>query len=200
TDIAGTTRDVLEETLNLDGIPLTISDTAGIRSDENIDKVEAIGIDCSKNYIEEANIVLFLYDLTQGFKDEDKTIFELIKDKNYIKIGTKSDLTDKRDTDSICLSAVSGENIEVLKEKIKDIVLGDNNLETEFITNERQQKCLENAKKSLLQALETTISRDLQDLISIDLKSALMSVGEISGEVITDDILNNIFENFCIGK
>ena len=141
-----------------------------------------------------------MYDLTQGFKDEDKTIFELIKDKNYIKIGTKSDLTDKRDTDSICLSAVSGENIEVLKEKIKDIVLGDNNLETEFITNERQQKCLENAKKSLLQALETTISRDLQDLISIDLKSALMSVGEISGEVITDDILNNIFENFCIGK
>lgn len=200
TDIAGTTRDVLEETLNLDGIPLTISDTAGIRNDENIDKVEAIGIDCTKNYIEEANIILFLYDLTQGFNREDKEIFELIKDKNHIKIGTKSDLTDKRDDDAVCISAVSGENINLLKEKIKELVLGENNTETEFVTNERQQKCLENAKNSLLRSLETTLSRDLQDLISIDLKAALLSVGEISGEVITDDILNNIFENFCIGK
>ncbi len=200
TDIAGTTRDVLEETLNLDGIPLTISDTAGIRNDENMDKVEAIGIEGAKNYIEEANIILFLYDLTQGFSREDKEIFELIKDKKYIKVGTKSDLTDNRDSDSVCISALSGDNIEVLKEKIKELVLGENNLETEFITNERQQKCLVSAKNSLLQALETTLSMDLQDLISIDLKSALLSVGEVSGEVITDDILNNIFENFCIGK
>ena len=200
TDIAGTTRDVLQETLNLDGIPLTISDTAGIRNDENIDKVEAIGIDSTKNYIEEANIVLFLYDLTQGFSEEDKEIFELIKDKNHIKVGTKSDLTDKRDDDCICLSAVSGENIDTLKTKIKELVLGENNIETEFVTNERQQKCLESAKESLKRSLETTLRQDLQDLISIDLKAALLSIGEISGEVITDDILNNIFENFCIGK
>ncbi len=200
TDIAGTTRDVLQETLNLDGIPLTISDTAGIRNDENIDKVEAIGIDCSKNYIEEANIVLFLYDLTQGFQEDDKEIYQLIKNKTHIQIGTKADLTDKRDDRAVCISAVSGENIEALRVKIKELVLGENNLESEFVTNERQQKCLENAKKSLLQALETTISRDLQDLISIDIKAALLSIGEISGEVITDDILNNIFDNFCIGK
>ena len=200
TDIAGTTRDVLQETLNLDGIPLTISDTAGIRNDENIDKVEAIGINSSKNYIEEANIVLFLYDLTQGFCDDDKEIYELIKNKPHIQIATKADLTTKRDDRAICISTVSDENIDVLKEKIKELVLGENDVESEFVTNERQQKCLESAKKSLLQALETTISRDLQDLISIDIKAALLSIGEISGEVITDDILNNIFENFCIGK
>ena len=200
TDIAGTTRDVIQETIDIDGIAATIIDTAGIRDCENINKVEAIGIDYSKKYVQEADIVLFLYDLNEGFTLEDKEIFDSIKDKNYIKIAAKSDLTDRRDSDAICISLKTGDNISVLKDKIKNKVINKDLTEIEFITNQRQQKCLEETKKSLINALTATKNGEIQDLISIDVKSALMFISEVSGEVITDDILNNIFDNFCIGK
>ncbi len=200
TDIAGTTRDVIQETLDIDGIAATITDTAGIRNDENIDKVEAIGIDYSKKYVQEADLVLFLYDLNEGFTAKDKEIFESIKEKNYIKIGAKSDLTENRDDEAVCVSLKTGDNLDCLKEKIKKSVLSQNLTEVEFITNKRQQECLEKAKEALINALIATQSKEIQDLISIDIKSALMFVSEVSGEVITDDILNNIFDNFCIGK
>ncbi len=200
TDIAGTTRDVIQETLDIDGIAVTIIDTAGIRDDENINKVEAIGIDYSKKYVQDADLVLFLYDLKDGFTKEDKEILDSIKDKKYIKVATKSDLTSFKDDDSICISLKTGENIEVLKQKIKSAVITQNLTEVEFITNKRQQKSLEETKNSLINALIATQNKEIQDLISIDIKSALMFISEVSGEVITDDILNNIFDNFCIGK
>ena len=200
TDIAGTTRDVIQETLDIDGIAVTIIDTAGIRDDENINKVEAIGIDYSKKYVQDADLVLFLYDLNDGFTKEDKEILDSIKDKKYIKVATKSDLTSFKDDDSICISLKTGENIEVLKQKIKSAVITQNLTEVEFITNQRQQKALEETKSSLINALIAAQNNEIQDLISIDIKSALMYISEVSGEVITDDILNNIFDNFCIGK
>lgn len=200
TDIAGTTRDVIQETLDIDGIAVTIIDTAGIRDDNNINKVEAIGIDFSKKYVQEADIVLFLYDLKDGFTEKDKEIFETIKDKNYIKIATKADLTQAKDNEAICISVKSGENFDILKQKIKSAVISQNLTEVEFITNQRQQKCLEETKNALINALIATQNEEIQDLISIDIKSALMFISEVSGEVITDDILNNIFSNFCIGK
>ncbi|MBQ3642368.1 tRNA uridine-5-carboxymethylaminomethyl(34) synthesis GTPase MnmE [bacterium] len=200
TDIAGTTRDVIQETLDIDGIAATITDTAGIRNDENIDKVEAIGIDYSKKYVQEADLVLFLYDLSEGYTSKDKEIFESVKDKKYIKIGAKSDLTKNRDNEAVCISLKTGENLNELKQKIKNSVLSQNLTEVEFITNKRQQECLENAKEALINALVAAQNKEIQDLISIDIKSALMFVSEVSGEVITDDILNNIFDNFCIGK
>lgn len=200
TDIAGTTRDVIQETLDIDGIAVTIIDTAGIRDDNNINRVEAIGIDFSKKYVQEADIVLFLYDLKDGFTEKDKEIFETIKDKNYIKIATKADLTQAKDDEAICISVKSGENFNILKQKIKSAVISQNLTEVEFITNQRQQKCLEETKNALINALIATQNEEIQDLISIDIKSALMFISEVSGEVITDDILNNIFSNFCIGK
>ena len=200
TDIAGTTRDVIQETLDIDGIAVTIIDTAGIRDDENINKVEAIGIDYSKKYVQDADLVLFLYDLNDGFTKEDKEILDSIKDKKYIKVATKSDLTSFKDDDSVCISLKTDENIEKLKQKIKSAVITQNLTEVEFITNQRQQKALEETKSSLINALIAAQNNEIQDLISIDIKSALMYISEVSGEVITDDILNNIFDNFCIGK
>ena len=200
TDIAGTTRDVIQETLDIDGIAVTIIDTAGIRDDENINKVEAIGIDYSKKYVQDADLVLFLYDLNDGFTKEDKEILDSIKDKKYIKVATKSDLTSFKDENSVCISLKTGENIEILKQKIKSAVITQNLTEVEFITNQRQQKALEETKNSLINALIAAQNNEIQDLISIDIKSALMYISEVSGEVITDDILNNIFDNFCIGK
>ena len=200
TDIAGTTRDVIQETIDIDGIPATIIDTAGIRDCENINKVEAIGIDYSKKYVQEADVVLFLYDLHEGFTAEDKEIFEYVKDKNYIKIAAKSDLTDRRDSDAVCISLKTGDNLDILRNKIKNAVISKDLTEVEFITNQRQQKCLEETKNSLINALIAANNREIQDLISIDIKTALMFISEVSGEVITDDILNNIFDNFCIGK
>ena len=90
--------------------------------------------------------------------------------------------------------------IEELKQKIKEIILEFSPEDTEFITNKRQQDCLEKAKESLMQAYMAAKVNELQDLISIDVKQALLCLDEITGEVITDDILNNIFDNFCIGK
>ena len=200
TDIAGTTRDVIQETLDIDGIAATIIDTAGIREDENINKVEAIGIDYSKKYVQDADIVLFLYDLNDGFTKEDKEIYETIQDKSFIKVATKCDLTENKDEEAVCISLKTGKNLDILKEKIKNAVINQNLTEVEFITNKRQQKCLEETKEALINALIATQNQEIQDLISIDIKSALMFISEVSGEVITDDILNNIFDNFCIGK
>lgn len=200
TDIAGTTRDVIQETFDIDGIAATIIDTAGIRDDENINKVEAIGIDFSRKYVQEADLVLFLYDLNEGFTFDDEQIFKTIEDKTHIKVATKCDLTSNKDEDAVCISLKTGENLDSLKEKIKSAVMTQNLTEVEFITNQRQQKCLEETKNSLINALIAAQNNEIQDLISIDVKSALMYISEVSGEVITDDILNNIFDNFCIGK
>lgn len=200
TDIAGTTRDIIQETLDIDGIAATIIDTAGIRDDENINKVEAIGIDYSKKYVQDADIILFLYDLNDGFTKEDEEILNTIKDKLYIKVGTKCDLTSDTDENAVCISLKTGKNLDVLKQKIKNAIMKQNLTEIEFVTNQRQQKCLEKTKNSLINALIAAQNKEIQDLISIDIKSALMFISEVSGEVITDDILNNIFDNFCIGK
>lgn len=199
TEIAGTTRDVLTETLDL-GIPVTLIDTAGIREDENIDKVEEIGIEYSKQAVQEADLVLFMYDLSKGLSDADKTILDFAKEKKHLVIANKCDLSDERPNDTICISAKNQIGIEELKQKIKDIIMEFSVEDTEFITNNRQQNCLQKARESLMQAYMAAKVNELQDLISIDVKQALLCLDEITGEVITDDILNNIFDNFCIGK
>lgn len=206
TDIAGTTRDVLTETLDMEGIPITLIDTAGIRENTKIGKVEEIGIEYSKQAADEADLILFLYDSSIGINADDEIILNLIKDKNYIKIANKADLKIKADESnvalrpSIPLSTLTKQGFDELKIEIKKFVCEKSIEDTEFITNSRQQDCLEKSRESLKQALLATQIRQLQDLISIDVKSALLYLDEITGEVITDDILNNIFENFCIGK
>ena len=201
TEIAGTTRDIIQESLDMDGIPVTLIDTAGIREQDDIDKVEKIGIDYSKKAVENADIVLFMYDSSTPFDETDRIIFDMAKNKTCIKIANKSDSGKFYEPESIKISAKTGENIDTLKAEIKSKVIGNNEIENiEYVTNQRQQECLYIAKKHLQIALEAIVENELQDLISIDIKSALLALDEISGEVVTDEILNNIFDNFCIGK
>ena len=198
TDIAGTTRDVLKETLDL-GIPVTLVDTAGIR-DESENKVEAIGIEYSKQSLNEADLVLFVYDSAQGIQKEDLEIYNLVKDKNHIVIANKCDICQTRENDKVYLSALTGEGVQELKQTLTQKVCDVEPENLEFVTNSRQQTCLHRAKTSLDQALLAANIHELQDLISIDVKASLLALDELTGELITDDILDNIFDHFCIGK
>jgi tRNA modification GTPase len=203
TDIAGTTRDVLTETLDLDGVPVTLLDTAGIRETSSVEKIEEIGIELTKQYAQEADLILFLFDASTGLNEDDEIILELIKDKNFIILGNKSDLKQsvyRLPFTVYPTSALTKQGFDKLKSKIKEFVGTKSIEDMEFTTNNRQQDCLAKARESLNQALIATQINELQDLISIDVKSALLYLDEITGEVITDDILNNIFDNFCIGK
>ena len=199
TDIAGTTRDVIKETLDMD-VAVTLIDTAGIRESDEVGQVEQIGIKYSKQSADKADLVVFVYDVSVGFNEEDHAIYELVKDKNHIKAANKSDLIKSREDDIFYISTKTGEGIADLRQKIKETVCDFSPEETEYITNSRQVECLKNCRENLLKALEAAEINELQDLISIDLKSALLYLDEITGEVITDDILNNIFDHFCIGK
>lgn len=200
TDIAGTTRDVLKETLDWD-VAITLIDTAGIRDNDEVGKVEEIGIEYSKQSVEEADLILFLYDASSGMNDDDKSIWDLVKEKNHIIIANKVDLyTGQRESGIHYLSTITKEGMEELKNKIKETAYNFALEDTEFVTNNRQQDCLEKSRTSLMLALDAAEQHQLQDLISIDVKSALLYLDEITGEVITDEILNNIFDHFCIGK
>ncbi|MFI3301487.1 MAG: tRNA uridine-5-carboxymethylaminomethyl(34) synthesis GTPase MnmE [Candidatus Gastranaerophilales bacterium] len=199
TDIAGTTRDVLKENLNWD-VAITLIDTAGIREDIDIDKVEKIGIEYSKQSADEADLVLFLYDASIGMQSDDEIIYELIKNKNHLIVANKCDLINSKIKNVINLSTTTKDGLDELKDRIKEKAYAFSIEDSEFITNNRQQDCLEKCKIALMQALDAAKIEELQDLISIDVKSALLNLEEITGEVITDDILNDIFDNFCIGK
>ena len=199
TDIAGTTRDVIKENLDWD-VAITLIDTAGIRESDEVGKVEEIGIEYSKQSADEADLVLFIYDASRGMNDEDKAILDLIKNKTHLIIANKCDLIQNKIENAINISVETGLGIEDLKNKIKEIVCNFSSDDTEFITNKRQQDCLEKCRESLTNALNAAKTNELQDLISIDLKSALLYLDEITGEVITDEILENIFSHFCIGK
>ena len=200
TDTAGTTRDAIREMIDIDGVPVTIIDTAGLREENQADNIEKIGMDFTKKCISEADGVLFLFDSATGMTVEDEEIFKLAENKPVLKIASKSDLTDKKYDGCIGVSSVTGENTDVLKNEIIKLICTDLDGETEFVTNERQQNCLNKALAACENALKTVKANELQDLIYIDVKTALLELGEIKGEVVTDDILNNIFENFCIGK
>lgn len=204
TDIAGTTRDVIKENIDL-GVAVTLIDTAGIRDDENIDKVEEIGIEYSKQSAQDADLILFLYDAKAGLIQEDREIYEIIKNKTHIVVANKIDLINDTDfkeefENTAKLSTYSKDGLDDLKEKMKNIICNFSLEDTEFITNKRQQSCLLKSKENLERALRAAEAEELQDMIYIDLKSALLHLDEITGEVITDEILNNIFDHFCIGK
>ncbi|MBE7705695.1 MAG: tRNA uridine-5-carboxymethylaminomethyl(34) synthesis GTPase MnmE [Cyanobacteria bacterium SIG30] len=196
TDIEGTTRDAITETLDINGISATLIDTAGFR--ESDDKVEKIGIDNAKKYASEADLVLCLFDGSKELTEDDLKMFELAKKK--IIVATKADIKECKNHCDINISSKTGYNLKELKEKIYNEIMGFGDFETEFSTNQRQQACLKDAKKSLEIALSAVETMELQDLISIDIKASLLALDEITGEVLTDNILDDIFENFCIGK
>ena len=200
TEIAGTTRDIIKESFEIEGIFATLTDTAGIRENEDIDKVEQIGINQAKNSIKDSDIVLLLFDGTKGITKEDEEIFKLAKDKKTILVATNADINDTNYQNEISICSKTGFKFDKLKYLIYQNGIHQNVEYTSLSTNNRKQEKLSDALQFINNALIASKNNELQDLISIDIKSALISLGEISGEVINDEILNGIFEKFCIGK
>lgn len=201
TDIAGTTRDTIEDSFLLGDVKVNLIDTAGIRSTE--DKVEKIGVDRAKNLIKQADIVLFLIDSSREFSQEDEEIFDSIKGTKFIVIKTKSDLESKNSKvfeNEISISTETGEGIEDLKNKILELTQISNiSADSVIITNERHSEALARANESLERAA-ANISADTLDLVTIDIKDAYIAIGEITGNTTSEDIIDAIFKKFCLGK
>ncbi len=211
TDIAGTTRDTITENIDIEGISATLIDTAGIREGD-IDKVEKIGVENSKSVIDNSDIILCLFDGSKGLQKEDTEVFQLSETlKKRLYIETKQDITGKtqqmQETNAgytaenpIIISSKTMYGIENLKKAIFNEIIGSNVEDSGFLTNQRHQEALRKALEHIKIAKSAAQQEELQDLISIDIKSALLSLGEISGEVVNDEVLDHIFESFCIGK
>lgn len=206
TDIPGTTRDVIEEYINIEGIPIRITDTAGIRETE--DTVERIGVEKSKEKIEEADLIILILDTSRDIDEEDKKIIEVIKDKNHIVLLNKVDL-EKKISDSIVnslnnkieISAKTGEGIEKLKEEIKRLFFnGEIDSESLIISNTRHKQALYRSLENCTIASDRVNANEYLDLISIYITAAMKSLGEITGDELEEDLLNKIFSEFCVGK
>ncbi|WP_315081800.1 tRNA uridine-5-carboxymethylaminomethyl(34) synthesis GTPase MnmE [uncultured Clostridium sp.] len=203
TDIPGTTRDIIEEYLNIDGIPIKITDTAGIRETE--DTVEKIGVERSREKIEEADLIILILDSSRELEEEDKEIINTIKDKNHIVLLNKTDLDRKiADIDldnQINISAKTGYGIEELKNKIKELFFsGDINSESLIVSNVRHKQALYRSLENCEVALDRINANEFLDLISIYVTSAMKALGEITGDELEEDVLNKIFSEFCVGK
>ena len=206
TNIKGTTRDIVEGTLMIDGVKLDILDTAGIR--ETSDIVEAIGVKRSVDAIDEADLVLFVIDSEDGFNDEDKEVLDKIKDKEILVVYNKNDIKENYKVDlldkynSINISTFDNNMIDKLKNKISDIFdlksIGESNYT--YISNARQIALL-NKSLEIVDEIENAVNNDLEvDMIEIDVKRLWETLGEITGEVGSEDLLNEIFSKFCLGK
>lgn len=205
TDIAGTTRDTIKETVNIDGYLVNFVDTAGIREKESADLVEQIGIDNSIKAIDESDIVLFLFEKDKSEIDEKLKLHA--KNKKILYVKTKSDLkrleptdTDNNTTDYISVSALKNDGLDELKNEIVSYIRTLVPNDTNYTTNIRQAGCLVRSKQMLEKVVDAANVGMFCDIYSSDLKSALIALDEITGEVLTDNILDNIFDNFCIGK
>ncbi len=205
TDIAGTTRDVIEERITLNDVVLNVFDTAGIR--ETDDKIESLGIDKSKEYIEKAELVLFVVDGSKPLDKEDKELFELLKEKPVIVLLNKADLGIEhvdsfKDFDTVTLSAKTGEGLDALscliEEKFKLGALTAEN--KNVITSLRHKEALSHAATSLSKAYDALISGMPHDMVSIDLTDCAMHLGEITGKTVSEEIVEKIFAQFCLGK
>ncbi|MBC2399005.1 tRNA uridine-5-carboxymethylaminomethyl(34) synthesis GTPase MnmE [Clostridium tetanomorphum] len=208
TEIPGTTRDVIEEYINLDGVPIKIVDTAGIRETEDI--VEKIGVKKSKEKIDEADLIILMLDSSRKLDNEDYEIIKYIKNRKYIVLLNKKDLDRKIDLDDlndldskyiIETSAKTGTGLEGLKKSIKDLFFnGEIKSSDVIITNTRHKQALIRAKESCKSAIETLKSTYAIDLASIDIRNAWLGLGEITGETLEEDIIDKIFSEFCLGK
>ncbi len=206
TDVPGTTRDIIEEYLNIDGIPIRIIDTAGIR--EAKDVVEQIGIERSKEKLNQADIVLLMIDSSRPLDEEDMQIIEAVKDRKTIVVKNKCDLEvkineeDLKDFNDIILSSTkTGYGIEELKNKIKEIFFnGEVSSESLIISNNRHKQALYRALENCNEALKRVQLNEYLDLISIYVTSALRALGEITGAELEEDLINKIFSEFCVGK
>lgn len=197
-DIAGTTRDIVEGCSDINGVRFHFSDTAGIR--DSSDKIEEIGVKLSKKVLKESDLILFIVDASD-YDQTDLEIFELVKDKNSIVVQNKSDKKLERlDIADVVVSALMKENIDQLRTLIYNKSIGNGvDLNGDFLCEERHYDALVRAQNKLNEAINNADTVTL-DLLSIDIKDAWDALGEISGKTATEDIINNIFSKFCVGK
>ena len=206
TDIPGTTRDIIEEFISLDGIPVKITDTAGIRETE--DEVEKIGVERSREKIDEADLIVLMLDSSCPLESEDREIIDKVKDKKYVVLMNKNDLEKKISDEDIkdlknviYISAKTGFGIDELKEKVKELFFnGEVDSESMIISNNRHKQALYRALENCQEALDRVKSNEYLDLISIYVTSALKALGEITGSELEEDLINKIFSEFCVGK
>ena len=209
TDIAGTTRDILEETIVLHGISLRMTDTAGIRDTK--DRVEQIGVGRAKEYAKDADLILYVVDSSIPLDENDEEIISMLEGKKAIILLNKTDLDPVVSEESlrmrmshpvIPVSAKEEQGIDALEQQIKDMFFdGELSFNDEvYITNIRHKTALEDAKKSL-EMVENSIELQMpEDFFSIDLMSAYESLGSIIGESVGEDLVNEIFSKFCTGQ
>ena len=210
TDIPGTTRDIIEEFINIDGIPLKIVDTAGIRDTEDI--VEKLGVDRAKDTVEMADLIIAVFDASRELTKEDYSIIELIKDKKTIALLNKSDLKSAYDEEYlkkllngkhvISSSITTGVGVDLLENSIKDMFYsGQIEIDSGIIVNNmRHKNQLELAFKSIASALVDIEAGVPLDCIEVDLRNCWEDLGEITGDSVAEDIIDKIFAEFCLGK
>ena len=209
TDIEGTTRDTLEENINFNGLSLKIIDTAGIRDTEDL--VEQIGVNKAKEIAKEGDLIIYVVDGSRELDDNDREIIKLINDKQAIILVNKSDMDTviniddlKKDSnrDVILFSAKNGEGMDQLEEEIRNMFYSGKVTYNDqvYITNARHKEAVENALESLKQVKNSVDAGMPEDFYSIDLMDAYTDLGLIIGESVEDDLVNEIFSKFCMGK
>ena len=211
TDIPGTTRDVIEEVLNIKGVPLKIIDTAGLR--ETQDLVEKLGVERSRQLLNQADLVLLVLDASTGLSEDDLNVINLIKDKKVLVLINKIDIADNAiETDQLKqligysdvleISAQKDIGLDRLEQSILDLVFQGRIIAADnvLVSNSRHKHALERAKQHLLEAGRGMQQSVPPDLVSIDLKSAWEILGEITGNTVTEDLIDRIFADYCIGK
>lgn len=211
TDVAGTTRDTLEESVTIDGVTLNIIDTAGIHETE--DKVEKIGVEKARKEISDADLVLFILDMAEGICEEDTQIMEDIREKKKMVLLNKSDLGESfdmetlkehidEDTPCITISAKYNQGIDQFIKELKSMMFHGTIDETQdfYITNARHKNALEEALHSLNMVKSSIEDGMPEDFFTIDLMNAYESLGTIVGESLEEDLVNEIFSKFCTGK
>ncbi|MGA8264256.1 MAG: GTP-binding protein, partial [Ignavibacteriaceae bacterium] len=200
--IPGTTRDIIREDVSIDGILFRLFDTAGIRSSN--DEIEKEGVIRSREAVKNADLVLFMNDVEQGFSEDIYSELKgITKEERIICVLNKIDKNEESDLkNDVSISAKTGKGIESLFSLLKLKALGTSNYseKSAVVSNLRHYQCLGKTKESLLKALESINSGLSGEFISVDLRNAENSLAEIIGAVTSDDILNNIFTKFCIGK
>jgi len=209
TPIPGTTRDLIEESLEIEGIPIVAIDTAGLRATD--DPVESIGVELTRRSIESADVILLVIDATQGLHDEDRAMLAELANRPVVLVSNKSDLAapspqpsppgEGAGVPTVHVSALTGQGIEELEAGIAEIA-GEiaQGSEGAMVSNIRHQQALQSASDSLAHALETLERAEPIDLLSGDLSAARSSLGLVTGETASEDLLDRIFSEFCIGK
>lgn len=207
TSVAGTTRDVVEESVNLDDIILNLSDTAGIHTTQ--DEIESIGVDKAKDRVNSAALILCVFDSSKELDDEDRAIINMVRDANAIAILNKSDLPRKLDENeikaafdnTINISAKHGEGVNDLIEAIKHVcVIGDVNAADALIYNERQRSLVKQSINCVTEAIEALNMGMTLDAVTVLIEEAIGSLCELTGERVSDEVIDRVFHQFCVGK